>query len=88
MLEGVQNMNPRCSLCYRTYRVGEVEQLAIHMKRCYTARIIEQHVDQHGYKNKTVAERLEILQHVGDQVNFEISRYLIDHVDLDPMFLD
>ena len=88
MLDNVQNMDPRCSLCYKQYVLDDVEQLATHMKRCYTARAMELHIDRHGYKNKTVAERLKVLQDVCDQVNFEISRYLIDRVDLDPIFLD
>jgi len=88
MLGNVQNMDPRCSLCYKQYALGDVEQLATHMKRCYTARVLKLRIDQHGYKNKTVTERLKILQDVSEQVNFEISRYLIDHVDLNPAFLD
>ena len=83
MLDNVQEMDARCSICYKTYAIGEVEQLALHMKRCYTTRVLEQHIDQRGYRDKTVAERLEILQDVSNQINFEISRYLIDHVDLD-----
>ena len=88
MLDNVQKLDARCPICYKTYVIGEVERLASHMKRCYTARALEHHIDQHGYKNKTVAERLEMLQDVGNRVNFEISRYLIDHVDLDSTLLD
>lgn len=81
MLTSVQKTDARCPICYKTYVIDEVEQLATHMKRCYTARALERYIDQHDYKDKTVAERLEILQDVGNRVNYEISRYLIDHVD-------
>jgi len=81
MLDNVQKMDARCPICYKTYTIGDVENLASHMKRCYTARALEQHIDQHDYKNKTTAERLKMLQDVSNKINYEISRYLIDHVD-------
>lgn len=86
MLEGVQNMDARCPLCYKTYVLGEVEQLATHMKRCYMSRSLEQHIDTHGYSGKSTEERLAMLQDVGERVNYEITRYLIDHADflIDP----
>ena len=82
MIYSVKSHEPRCPVCYDTYSTTQVEQLASHIKRCYTARNLEHYINTSDYNQKTTTERLAMLQEIGNKVNYEISRYLIDHCDL------
>lgn len=78
MLDWVEELDPRCPVCYKPFDMMDIEPLADHMKLCYTARKLEERMIINKSSTATRFERLIIAERVATDVRNEINKYLTD----------